>query len=133
LHLTALDTVKPILKAIQSITVCGGTDITCGLQSALEMFQRRKNDNADRQIILLTDGFGGCPTLVANTLKMEYQVTLDVIGIGGSRQEVNESLLKEIATTDANGVNHYRFIGNPQTLKQHYHQLATGLAWKGGR
>ena len=133
LPLTALNQVKPILEAIRSITVCGGTNIACGLQIALELFQQHKNDNADRQIILLTDGHGGQPTAVANTLKMQYDVTLDVIGIGGSPYSVNEALLKQVATTDANGINHYRFIGNPKALKQHYQQLATGLAWKGGR
>ena len=131
LPLTALNQVKPILKAIRSITVCGGTDIACGLQSALAIFQQSNTDNSERQIILLTDGHGGQPLNVANVLKTEYRVTLDVIGIGGSRSAVNECLLKGVATTDANGVNHYRFIDDTRTLKQHYQQLATGLAWKG--
>lgn len=131
LPLTALNQVKPILKAIRSITVCGGTDIASGLESALMTFQQSDAENTERQIILLTDGHGGQPLNVVNVLKTEYRVTLDVIGIGGSRSAVNERLLKQVATTDADGINHYRFIGDPQTLKQHYHQLATGLAWKG--
>ncbi len=128
---TAIASVKIITRAIRSICIRGGTDIAEGLSEAMDMLVQHKNRNTPCQIILLTDGHGGEPLNVADTLKGQYPLILDVIGIGGSRTEVNEALLKKVATTDANGVNHYRFIDDTRTLKQHYQQLATGLAWKG--
>ena len=44
---------------------------------------------------------------------------------------VNESLLKQVATTDPGGHNHYRFISDAHSLKLHYRELATSLVCKG--
>ncbi|HUT42812.1 MAG TPA: hypothetical protein VMW95_00640, partial [Desulfobacterales bacterium] len=82
---------------------------------------------------LLTDGHGGHPVKIANKLKDKYSAILDVVGIGGSAEVVNESLLRKVATTDPDGFNHYRFIKDSMDLKEHYKHLATGLIWHGGK
>ena len=129
--LTAVSGHREIIEAIRSVRVAGGTDISAGLKQAVKMIGRHPANNAQIQIILLTDGHGGEPVAVARKLKQQYHATLDVVGIGGSPEAVNESLLRKVATTEPNGYNHYRFIKDAHTLKQHYRQLATGLVWKG--
>ena len=56
-----------------------------------------------------------------------------IVGIGGTRGAVKESLLWKVATTDQDGFNHYFFIKDSAALKQHYRQLATGLVWRGDK
>lgn len=121
-----------IIRALQQLTPDGGTKIGKALKTASKIFNKKLICPHNRQIILLTDGHGDNCTKVADSLKHQYRVVINVIGIGGSRSAVNEPLLRRIATTDPAGC-HYRFIKDSQTLKQHYRELATGLVWKGGR
>jgi len=53
------------------------------------------------------------------------------VGIGGTPDAVNEALLRQVATTDPGGFCHYRFVKDPETLSEHYTQLAKGLVWNG--
>ena len=68
---------------------------------------------------------------VANELKGQLQVLVEVIGIGGHSSAVNEHLLRRIATTDPDGFTHYCFIRDSASLIAHYSELATGIVWKG--
>ncbi|MCF7955175.1 MAG: VWA domain-containing protein [Phycisphaerae bacterium] len=129
---TSIEYEKQILKKINSIDIEGGTDTAKGLKEADSILSQYHNRSLKSQVILLTDGHGGRPTKVAEKLKFEYGTIIDVVGIGGNQKDVNEVLLKKVATTDVDGTNHYRFIKDQAALSQHYHQLATGLAWKGG-
>lgn len=129
---TAINNPSKILKGIHSISIKSSTDIGNGLTKATIVLTDYPGLNDQSQIILLTDGFGDCPISIPEKLKQQYGTIIDVVGIGGSSDDVNESLLRQVATTEPDGTNHYRFIADASTLKQHYRQLATGLAWKGG-
>lgn len=127
--LTAINSYQIIVNGIRSISINGCTDIAAGLILATELLAKCSDKHS--QIILLTDGYGSCNLSISEKLKREYKTTIDAIGIGGSPNDVDEPLLRQIATTDPDGANHYRFIKDAHTLKQHYRQLATGLVWKG--
>jgi len=128
---TAINNSMEIIQGIRSIRAEGSTNIGQGLQQATSLLHSHIDLNGRSQIILLTDGFGNCPISIPDKLKQRYGAVIDVIGIGGSPEDVNESLLRKVATTEPDGTNHYRFIADARTLKQHYRQLATGLIWKG--
>ena len=131
LPLTPIADRKTIIMAIRRLTAGGGTDIAVGLWAAAGIFANEPQSNRQRHIIVLTDGQGGRPLKIANKLKKEYCVVIDVVGIGGSPGDVNESLLRKLATTDSDGFCHYRYIKDPQTLSEHYRQLAKGIVWRG--
>ncbi len=113
---------KPlILQKLQSLTTLGGTDINKGLVMAESMFDWSRNDVV-RRIVLLTDGDGGDPLLIAMNLKSRGLV-LGAIGIGDSPRNVNEKLLRRVASV-IEGENRYRFIKDSDDLVNHYTQLA---------
>ena len=122
-----------LIEAVRGLNVCGGTDIAEGLRKAADIFSKHQDSSNKRHIILLTDGHGGHPVKIANKLKDEYRAVIDVVGIGGSHEAVNESLLRKVATTDPDGFNRYRFIKDSTALKEHYKHLATGLIWHRGK
>jgi uncharacterized protein with von Willebrand factor type A (vWA) domain len=124
---------EELIKAIRQLEIKGGTDIAEGLKKPAEIFEKHPDSTNKKHIILLTDGHGGHPVKIANKLKDKYSAILNVVGIGGSSKDVNESLLRKVATTDPDGFNHYRFIKDSMDLKEHYKHLATGLIWHGGR
>ena len=87
------------------------------------------NDNTTRRIILLTDGehLGKSnPVNIADKLK-GIGVIIDCIGIGGSRKDVDEKLLKQIASRNPNGSIRYCFIGDQEKLIRKYSSLAHHL------
>ena len=129
---TAISNSWEIIQGVQSIRTEGSTNIGKGFKQAAKVLSGHSELNGQQQIILLTDGFGDCPLSIPEKLKRQYGTIIDVVGIGGSPNDVNESLLRKVATTEPDGTNHYRFIADARTLKQHYHRLATGLVWKGG-
>ena len=114
-----------IIQAVQSLQVYGGTDINEGLKVARDMFEWYRNDIV-RRIVLLTDGHGGHPLRTADDLKSRGAV-IDVIGIGDNPSNVNEKLLRKVASV-IEGELRYRFIKDQQTLVAHYTQLANKTA-----
>lgn len=112
--------------AIDSIPGQGGTDMTSGLEIALDLLMYSGRPG---QVVLLTDGFhnGNCsPEPVADQLK-QYAV-IDCIGIAGSPGSVDERLLRYIASTNSDGSKRYRWIGDKQQLVQHFRDLAGRIA-----
>ncbi len=84
------------------------------------------NDNTTKRIILLTDGehLGSSnPVNIADKLKA-IGVVIDCIGIGGSPKDVDEELLKQIASRNPDGSIRYCFIGDEDKLLQKYSSLA---------
>ena len=126
---TSTNNFKCIVDGLHSIAIDGCTNIGSGLKEAKKLITKFSGENS--QIILLTDGYGDCNVNISDNLKKTYKTTIDVIGIGGSPSEVNEILLRKIATTDPDGTSHYRFIKDAHSLEKHYRQLASGLVWKG--
>lgn len=79
-----------------------------------------------KRIILLTDGehnTGPCPLKVASRLK-SAGVVIDCVGIGGGPHDVDEKLLKRIASRNPNGSIRYCFIGDKQMLLKKYESMA---------
>jgi hypothetical protein len=133
LPLTPITERKMIGRALRRLRDDGGTDLAEGLQAAVRLFTHERSTGRRRHVILLTDGQGGEPLEMAIRLKERLGVVIDAVGIGGSPDEVNETLLRQVATTDPDGFCHYRFIKDTQMLSEHYTQLAQGLIWRGGK
>ena len=110
-----------LIKAVQSISPDGGTDIRAGLEEAASLFDW-SCDGVVRRIVLLTDGHGGHPLSVAQDLKTKG-VVIDVIGVGPNPREVDERLLKKVASV-VQGELRYRFITDSRTLCRTYQTLA---------
>ena len=117
---------KPaMLRILQSLPEGGGTDLNEVLIGARDYWDRNRDD-AVRRIVMLTDGHGGDPLQTAEELKAGG-VIIDVVGIGPTPCDVNEDLLKQLASV-VEGELRYRFIKDHRTLVQHYTQLANKTA-----
>ena len=102
-----------MISTIQSIRADGGTNQNEGLKVARDMFDWTRTD-VERRVIMLTDGQGGEPLATAEDLKGRG-VLIEVFGIGDTPHNVNEKLLRKVASTVA-GENRYRFIKDSETL-----------------
>ena len=111
---------------IDAIDTHSATNITAGLTEALKHAKRA----AGRcQVVLLTDGehnTGPKPHSVAT--KLRKIATLETVGIGGSPEDVDEELLKAIASAHPDGRKRYRWIGDQKELVGHFETLAGRLA-----
>ena len=116
---------RQMIQALQALTIAGGTDIDKGLKAARNVFDWNRNDVV-RRIVLLTDGHGGHPLHTAEELKGRG-VVIDVIGVGKRPSDVDEKLLRKVASV-IEGEVRYRFIKDQQTLVAHYTQLANKTA-----
>ena len=86
---------------------------------------RREIGNLKR-IIMLTDGehnYDVSPLRIASRLK-NAGVMIDCIGIGGSPEDIDESLLRQIASRNTDGSVRYCFIGGQRQLLRKYQSLA---------
>jgi len=130
--ITEIDTIVNKLKILEPQD---GTDIRAGLKECKKLFLSSTvstiREKRFKRVLVLTDGHGGKPLKVADELKNELNVLVEIIGIAGEPSEVNEKLLRKVATTDPDGFTHYWFIRDTNTLITHYGELATGLVWKG--
>lgn len=87
------------------------------------------NGEVTRRIIMLTDGEhnrGGNAVKVANRLK-DAGAIIECVGIAGSPAEVDEKMLKEIASIDEHGQPRYCFIGDTSQLIQKYESMANQI------
>ncbi|VGO23205.1 VWA domain-containing protein [Pontiella sulfatireligans] len=77
-------------------------------------------------VILLTDGDHNCPGFPRDWGKRlkDAGVVIDCIGIGGSPSQVNECLLRDIASVDESGRPRYRFIDDRDALLMEFHEMA---------
>ena len=79
------------------------------------------------RIVLLTDGAhnnaGRSPVSVARQLK-NAGVIIDCVGIGGGPEDVDEKMLKKIASVGADGRPRYAFIGDNKRLIRKFEELA---------
>ena len=109
---------NPITKILSSFFFEPGIDKCVSITSG--------NDKTTKRIIMLTDGEhlgDDNPTNIATRLK-KAGVIIDCIGIGGSPKDVDEKLLKQIASRNADGSIRYCFIGDQQKLLRKYQTLA---------
>ena len=109
-------------RCINAAKGSGGTNITAGLTHALSLTSYPSRLN---QVVLLTDGHHNCgpgPRQVSGQLRQK--ATVECIGIGGSPSDVDEALLKNIASSYPDRTKRYRWIGDEEKLVQHFHDLA---------
>jgi len=85
--------------------------------------------NQLRRIVLLSDGGhnGSIDPIPAARRLLSSGVEVDCIGIGGSNADVDEGLLKEIASRDEQGRPRYWFIGDRTGLIRKFEHLASSL------
>jgi Mg-chelatase subunit ChlD len=125
---TNISNFSAIEGALMYINPDGMTTCT-GLQTAQYYADYYRNYGYKSNVILLSDGYiSTSPADIdaAESLKLNGTV-IDTVGIAGRRSDVDEQLLKQIATTDPDGYIHYRFIDDTDTLVNHYKNIATGL------
>ncbi len=109
---------------VEAIGPGGITCLEAGLRAAEAMLVEAEAEESQR-IVLLTDGWGGDPSVFAAELK-DQGVVIDVVGIGGEPTAVNEAVLREVAST-VNGESRYRFIRDAEALREHFQVLARGI------
>ena len=82
-------------------------------------------------MVLLSDGHnntGPDPRPIAHRLKRS--AVIECIGIGGSPSDVDEELMKDIASAYPDGTKRYRWIGDPERLEEAFIELAVGITRK---
>jgi len=111
-------------KAAQELSTISSTNIGAGLLVAAKTISKIQI-RGNPQIILLSDGHsntGRNPKKVARKIK-SAGIQLDIIGIGGSPEEVNEPELKKMASV-VNGELRYWFIETVPELVKRFEALA---------
>lgn len=122
----------PVSSGLSRLEAAIGTWTPSGMTKSKKAFELAENTfdwNAEKckyELLFLTDGEdnGDDPMPVVSRLKKSRGVTIDTIGFAATRNEVNEDLLRRIASVDETGVR-YRFIADRQTLLAHYTSLGT--------
>ena len=123
-RLTAARKFRKISRTIGEIELGAYTNMYSGLKKALGLLKSRARNC---QIVLLTDGqnTGENPEKLAERLK-EFAV-IECIGIGGRPADVDEPLLRRIASAYPDGKKRYRWIGQKEQLIKHFHNLAGAI------
>lgn len=104
----------------------GGTNFHAGLKTVQEVFAKgNKKNNLQPHLVFLSDGHsGGGYQSIKLSRKLKNQgFEIDCIGVGGSPSDVDEKLLKKIASK-ALGKPRYRFISDTQALQVEFKKLA---------
>jgi len=127
-NLAVSDNYDQILRSIEGIKSGGSTDIGNALEKAEPLF--KEGCFKSGQIVLLTDGMhNGAvdPVKVARTLK-KRSVRIDCVGVGGDPRNVDEALMKRIASREQEGVPCYHYIKDGFELVKHFKSLAGYLS-----
>jgi len=121
-NLTPARELSNIHCAIDQIDIMGSTNMRAGVKKALRLLGRHRCRMC--QVVLLSDGHntGGSPRNVAGELR-EFAV-IECVGIGGRPDDVDETLLKALASAGSDGTPRYRWIGDKERLVRHFHNLA---------
>lgn len=112
----------PVLRsAINKIDTFGETNMRAGLQAALNVIS---GHHGETQLVILSDGHntGRNPRSLADTIK--HRAVLECVGIGGNPADVDEDLLKDIASEYPDGTKRYRWIGDKEGLVREFHRMA---------
>jgi Mg-chelatase subunit ChlD len=123
--LTSCRDSKTIHNGIKRIRTSPWTNITSGLIAANDICSKCPGT---KQVILLSDGChnkGPDPRPFSDQLR-KY-ATIECVGIGGSPSDVDEELMRYIASTKQDGTKRYRWIGTKEGLMQHFRDLGGGL------
>lgn len=124
--LTPVSSSAALYRKIDQITAESMTNITAGLRQASRILDAGRGTC---QVVLLTDGVhndGPSPTSVAS--KLRRKAILEIVGIGGTPEDVDEDLLRAMASARGDETKRYRFIGDQAGLVDHFENLAGRLA-----
>ncbi|MCA9449830.1 MAG: VWA domain-containing protein, partial [Candidatus Omnitrophica bacterium] len=103
-------------RRLSNVEAGGATRLDLGLSLAKDLLwcgnpSNRQDLNRPVRFYVLTDGHSeGRPERVAKQVK-QAGIVIEIVGIGGSPDEVNEPVLKRCASVE-NGKLLYRFIGD---------------------
>jgi von Willebrand factor type A domain len=137
--------IHEILASLEDLVPEFSTDFCAGLKKANQLFNPRSNliddilsslggyfslsrppADADRHILFLSDGdhnHKSKPVKLSARMKKDG-IVIDCIGIG-SRERINEELLRRIASVGEDGKPRYRYIGDKNALLQEFRRIAT--------
>lgn len=121
---TVSSNIALLRQVLHRVDISGGTNTGAGLECVHEEMRHLSRD-VRRRVILLTDGYhteGRDPEAVASKLKNDG-IQLDIIGIGGSPEEVNEPVLTRMASV-VRGQRRYWFIRSVGQLIEKFEALA---------
>lgn len=109
-----------------------GTCMAEGLQLALDLVQQLGIPAQQRSsmihVVAYSDGHDQAiqPALyLASDLKA-MGCLVETFGIGKKPRDVNEEFLRSVATTDTDGINHYKFLGDVSEIHQAVQHIAEG-------
>ena len=114
-----------VMDAIRSIRTSSATNVPAGVKAAVQVLAGSGN----AQAIILSDGHsneGGSAR--PHGVHLRSIATVSTIGIGGSPSEVDEALLRELASEYPDGRKRYRWIGDEDQLVEHFQRLAGRLS-----
>lgn len=138
--------VKVFKKAIGGLDADGGTDFVEGLKPILDALNGVESrgffswlfdspapvtvdSGISHRVVFLSDGHS-CREKAAESSAKALKgagVVIETVGIGGSPADVDEDLLKAMASLDPHGQPRYRFIGDRQALLQEFEAKAAQL------
>lgn len=124
-HLVPVRRHTSALNSVLSGLRCdGSTNMGAGVQLAHQEL-RKVSRSSSRRVVLLTDGHaneGPDPEAMAAAAKQD-RIQLDIIGIGGSPADVDEPVLKRMASI-VNKQRRYWFIRSVEELVDKFETLA---------
>jgi Mg-chelatase subunit ChlD len=115
---------RQVQRTIKALRTEGYTNTTSGLEMAGRLLRAAVGARRPR-VVLLTDGHankGGSPEQAAERLKAQG-VQIDIVGIGGGPEDVNEAQLRRMASI-VNGERRYWFIKSVGSLVRTFEALA---------
>jgi len=116
------------LREVRAALDCGGG---AGLMGRLlaKVKPAAVDPSVVRHVVFLSDGHSFAKSSAKSTAKelREAGVILETVGIGGSPEDVDERLLKAMASKDEQGEPRYRFIGDRQALLVEFKAKAARL------
>ncbi len=122
---------KPVIAALDGSTALDGSKRRGFLHWLFGSSRKIPVDvGMSHRVVFLSDGHTCGPKKEARssarTLK-DAGVVIETIGVGGDPADVDEALLKEMASLDPSGQPMYRFIGDRQALLQEFEAKAAQL------
>ncbi len=110
---------EPVLRGVHAH---GGTDLRAPLLTVQQLLAGR--NLPPTHLIVMTDGHGGDPRATATVLK-EQGVVIETIGIGNTHDDVDEQLLKRVASIHEGHIL-YRFIHDRGELVEYFQNEIAG-------
>ena len=119
--LTEVKNSTRILSAIERLDYRGNTNMRAALNLACSSLG---NGCHAKHAVFLTDGLNNRRDPVKAAARLQELATLSCVGIG-DRDEIDEGLLRRMASSHSDGRPRYRWIGDgPEELIAHFRQLA---------